>query len=34
MPAWLGRAPAADSCPGPVGVTLITQNHKVIARQT
>jgi penicillin-binding protein 1A len=30
MPAWLGKAPPADSCPGPVGVTLITQNHKVI----
>ncbi|MGA2757745.1 MAG: transglycosylase domain-containing protein [Solirubrobacteraceae bacterium] len=30
MPAWLGKAPPTDSCPGPVGVTLITQNHKVI----
>ena len=32
MPKWLGKAPPADSCPGPVGVELITQNHKVIAR--
>jgi penicillin-binding protein 1A len=32
MPAWLGTAPPKDTCPGPVGVQLITQNHKVIAR--
>ncbi len=30
MPQWLGKPPAADSCPGPVGVKLITQNGKVI----
>lgn len=32
MPAWLGTPPLKDTCPGPVGVQLITQNHKVIAR--
>jgi penicillin-binding protein 1A len=30
MPQWLGTPPPADSCPGPVGVELITQNGKVI----
>ena len=32
MPRWLGTPPPADSCPGPVGVQLITQNHTVVAR--
>jgi penicillin-binding protein 1A len=34
MPAWLGKPPPADSCPGPVGVDLITQGHHVVARNT
>jgi penicillin-binding protein 1A len=34
IPRWLGTAPANDSCPGPVGVQLITQNGKVVARNT
>ncbi len=32
IPGWLGTPPAANSCPGPVGVDLITQNGKVVAR--
>ncbi len=31
MPSWLGKPPPADSCPGPVGVDLITQNGHVVA---
>jgi penicillin-binding protein 1A len=34
IPSWLGKPPAPDSCPGPVGVELITQDHKQIVRNT
>jgi penicillin-binding protein 1A len=34
VPKWLGTAPAPDSCPGPVGIDLITQNHVQVKRNT
>jgi penicillin-binding protein 1A len=34
VPKWLGTAPAPDSCPGPVGIELITQNHAQVKRNT